>query len=71
MDREIFNKFIKNECSKNEIEQIVDYFKVGKITCEFPGVEEVNSILEKTSVNANEFDSNRVYDVIKERMAQK
>ena len=61
--KQLIQKFVLNQCSPEEIEELVGYFKKGQITDEFPQTEDVLGMLEKMP-EMNENDAQRIYDQI-------
>ena len=45
--QKLLNKFILNQCTTEEINTVVSYFKKNKLTNEFPTVEDIKSILKE------------------------
>lgn len=43
----LLQKFVKNQCSPKEIEQVVEYYKKNKLTEDFPTVEDIKSLLDE------------------------
>lgn len=61
--KELIQKYILNQCSEDEIDELVRYFKNGQISDAFPQTEEVLGMLE----NMPEMDkggAQRIYDQI-------
>lgn len=46
--QKLLHKFILNQCSADETDKVIDYCRKNNLTTDFPTVEEVKSILEKT-----------------------
>ena len=68
--KQLIQKFVLNQCSPEEIEELVRYFKKGRITDEFPQTEEVLGMLEKIP-EMNDNDAQRIYDqIIRKAKAQ-
>ena len=44
--KNILLKFVKNECNPEEIEQVVAYYQMNKLTDDFPTVEDIEPLLE-------------------------
>lgn len=44
--KNIFLKFVKNECNPEEIKQVVSYYQRNKLTDDFPTVEDIEPLLE-------------------------
>ncbi|PKQ46512.1 hypothetical protein CSW08_02560 [Confluentibacter flavum] len=44
--KELFNKYIRRECSEEEVEQIVAYFQKSKNFLGVPTIQEVSKLLE-------------------------
>ncbi|WP_417359489.1 FecR family protein [Galbibacter sp.] len=61
--KQLIQKFVLNQCSPEEIEELVRYFKKGRITDEFPQTEEVLGMLEKLP-EMSDNDAQRIYDQI-------
>lgn len=61
--KQLIQKFIRNQCSPDEIKELVRYFEKGQITKDFPQTEEVLGMLEKLP-ELNENDAQRIYDQI-------
>ena len=59
----LIQKFVLDQCSPEEIDELVRYFKEGRITEEFPQTEEVLGMLENMP-EMNEDDAQRIYDQI-------
>lgn len=59
----LFNKYIKRECSKEELRQIIAYFKNSKDFSDVPTVEEVSELLENYP-DLEEGVANRIYNNI-------
>ncbi|GEP51867.1 hypothetical protein FNO01nite_25390 [Flavobacterium noncentrifugens] len=41
----LLEKFVLNQCTADEIEQVVSYFRTNKMTADFPTVEEIKSLI--------------------------
>lgn len=63
--KELLNKYIKRECSEEEVRQIVAYFKKSKNFSSVPTIEEVSKLLE-TYPDMEEEAANRIYNDILE-----
>ena len=61
--KELFNKYIRRECSEEEVRQIIDYFKKHKDFSEVPTFEEVSKLLEAYP-DMEETVANRIYNNI-------
>lgn len=46
--KKLLHKFVLNQCTSDEIEEVIDYCKKNNITTDFPTVEEVKSLLGET-----------------------
>ena len=56
--KKLLEKFVLNNCSSNEIELVVNYFKTNKLTNDFPTVEDVNAVLgEITELDTTKSDN--------------
>ena len=44
--KNILLKFVKNECNPEEIEQVVAYYQMNKLTDDFPTLEDIEPLLE-------------------------
>ncbi|WP_010520985.1 FecR family protein [Aquimarina agarivorans] len=63
--KKLLQKFIINECTEAEIDQVVDYFKSATNSDEFPSVEEVINLLENHPEINNETRQKIYQNVIK------
>ncbi|MEX0313713.1 MAG: FecR family protein [Allomuricauda sp.] len=61
--KKLLHKFILNQCSEEETEKIIAYFKEHKLSDEFPTVEEVMAIMD-TIPEMDEAKANSVYQQI-------
>ena len=57
---ELFKKFIKQECSQEEVEQIIDYLKSNNTSIEIPTIESMKDLLSKYPDMENT-QSNEIY----------
>ena len=65
-NKELFNKYIRCECSEEELRQIVAYFKECKDFSSVPTIEEVSKLLEDYP-DMEEEVANRIYNNILEK----
>ncbi len=61
--KQLLYKFVRNQCSEEEVAQVVAYFREHKNTSDFPTVEEVLQLLDHRAKMSNEA-SERVYQKI-------
>ncbi len=63
--KELFEKYIKRECTKEEIQQIVTYFRNSENLDDFPTIEAVSKLLDAYP-DMDEVTANRIYsDIVK------
>ncbi|PKQ44166.1 FecR family protein [Confluentibacter flavum] len=68
--KELFNKYIRRECSEEEVQQIVAYFQKSKDFSGVPTIEEVSKLLEAYP-DMEEAAANRIYNNILETNKKK
>ncbi|WP_299665031.1 FecR family protein [uncultured Polaribacter sp.] len=68
--KELIIKYIKEDCSKKEVKQIIAYFKHSKDFFEVPTIEDTYQFLEGVS-GMDESEASRMHDKILEIAAQK
>lgn len=61
--KELFKKYLKRECSPEEIKQVIAYIKEKEHLTEVPTFEEISTIL-KSYPGLDEVSANRIYDNI-------
>ncbi|WP_158973670.1 FecR family protein [Cellulophaga sp. L1A9] len=61
--KELFAKYIKRECTKEELHKIVSYFRESKDFFDFPTVEEISNLLGSYP-DMDEEAANRIYNYI-------
>lgn len=62
-NKELFNEYVRRECSEEELRQIVYYFKTSKDFSSVPTYEEVSKLSEDYS-DLEEDVANRIYNNI-------
>ena len=67
--RTLFVRYINRECTEEEVQQIVAYFKTSKDFSEIPTIEAVEQLLD-TYPNMEEADASRVYQNIQKVVQQ-
>ena len=65
-NKELFDKYIRRQCSEEELRQIVAYFKESKDFSKVPTIEEISKLLEDYP-DMEEEVANRIYNNIIEK----